>query len=232
MTMLSTPPYSWLLLLEAAPSLHNTALSFPILCVEVLLLLFSSHSLLDIPTSYVPSLHTWSIVVSPPWLPAFLPPLLHTVWHDSLILQIYSLPLSSSSILLLFYSSGWGAQTSHIICTSSLLFLLILPLVWWGHAFGWAYCSWVRCIGPETLCYVLDRVWVCVKKGIYCLRMHCLLQRAHSCKGLSCGWVTLTSIPLFIGVWQRELVRVLAKLCMLLIHVRLFVLVYWSDYIT
>jgi len=85
-TMLSTPSCSWLLLLEAAPFSHNTTLSSPILHVEMLPLLSFSHSLLDTPTSCVPSLHTWSIMASPPQLPASSPPLLHTASYDFSIL--------------------------------------------------------------------------------------------------------------------------------------------------
>jgi len=52
---------------------------------------------------------------------------------------------------------------------------------------------------------------------------NCSIDR---CKALDQGCVTLTLNPLFIGDSQRELVRVLARLCTLLIHVQLFVLVY------
>ena len=37
----------------------------------------------------------------------------------------------------------------------------------------------------------------------------------RTCKALDQGCVTLTLNPLFIGDWQRELVRVLAELCIL-----------------
>ena len=62
-------------------------------------------------------------------------------------------------------------------------------------------------------------------------------QYSHSylllpCKALDHGQVTLILNLLFIRVWQRELVRVLASFHTLLIHIWLFVCIYWSNVIT
>ena len=58
-------------------------------------------------------------------------PLPHTALLDSLTLQTYFLlSFLSSSALLCFYTFGQDIQTSHSICTTSLLFLLVLPLIW------------------------------------------------------------------------------------------------------
>jgi len=85
------------------------------------------------------------------------------------------------------------------------------------------------CLGHSSL---LGQCQKCIELRPSLLRKLCIFSAMGMCKALDRGWVTLILNPLFIGDWQRELVRVLAELCMLLIHARLFVLIYWSDYIT
>ena len=133
--VLSTLPYILLLPLEAAPSLHNAlSLSFTI-CIVVLLPLSFSLSFLDTPTSCVPFPHIQNISLPLLLSLVFSPPLLHTASLDSSMLWIYSLLSSLSFAFLYFCIFGQDVQTSHIVCTTSLLFLLILLLVWWVHAF-------------------------------------------------------------------------------------------------
>ena len=137
-TMLSIPPCSWLLLLKAASLFHNVTLSSPISFAEVPSLLSFFHSSLDTLTSCVFLPHTWSIVSSLLLFPVFSPFLPHIALSNSSAPQTYSSLLFSFSALLHFYTSRWDAQTSHIAYTFSLLFLLVLPLVWPEHAFCWA----------------------------------------------------------------------------------------------
>ena len=100
----STSQYSLLLLMEVTPSPYNAILSSPIPFKGMPPLFF--FSLLDTPTSCVPPFHTGNTSLSTPLLPVSLPPLLHTASPSFPILQIYFLLLSSSSVLLCFYSSG------------------------------------------------------------------------------------------------------------------------------
>ena len=84
---------------------------------------------------------------------------LHTASLYSSILQTYFGEWWSPP-LLPFYSCNCrpGAWTSCNIDTTSPSFLLILLSVWWGSIFVWASCSWVVCIGLETLCYVSESI--------------------------------------------------------------------------
>ena len=144
-------PYTLLLPLKVVPSLHNAPSPSPISHTVVLLpLLFSSLSFPDTPTSCVPPFHTESISLFTPLLSVYLPPLCHTASLNPLISQTYFLPLFSFSVLLCFYSSGRGIRTYHITYIASLLSLPTLPLIWQGHAFGWACRSWVCCMLLRT----------------------------------------------------------------------------------
>jgi len=127
---LSTLPYTLLLLLEAALLLHYAPSPSSICHAVVLLLPPFFLSSLDTPTSYVPYPHIQSIMASLSLLLASSLPSIHTALLYSSIPQIYSPPLSSSSVLLLFYNFRQDAQTSHIVGTTSLLSFLILLLIW------------------------------------------------------------------------------------------------------
>ena len=133
--VLSTPPYTLPLLLEAAPlpcyapspsSTPSTVVPLP---------LVFSFSYLDTPTSCVPSLYTQN---TSPFLQLSLvssPLVLHTALFCSLALQTYCPPLSSSFVLLHSCTSGQSAQTSHTSYKFFPLSLLVLPLIGQGHAF-------------------------------------------------------------------------------------------------
>ena len=86
---------------------------------------------------------------------------------------------------------------------------------------------------PALINWYLDEYWLLwhvlgIVRKVFLRAFRRILDRGNraSIRGVMAKW------SLWHRVRQRELVRVLTKLYVLLIHVQLFVHVYWSDVIT